>query len=408
MKISGLTGRFFQLVIKTNFNIMSIKPSVVFIKGVHSTTGSDKTSDIGFPQLELEKLFEGATLKQIDSGTNYDSNKKYIYKNEAGNVAIQDEGHFNCIKNGYYSIANGVSHYYTLSGNNYNYNTVPDTSTWAGKWGFSNTIKDKTLYSINPELTRVHINDSYYEKNSDNYIKQAVLTYNTYNKSLQVDWSKNNKYTAISDFDENLNEITVWKTNSGTIALSGYYLGMDNKADGTYIVQLFNLTFNKGVLSNSITTDSLYKLSFSFQDNISYYIKNGNKFEELEISQSSHTFVTSPTDDNFYIYQKGADWSYPNTKGPDYTILAQNDTYAANKFPLYASGATKTEISKMSHISYTVYEKSAVKINYMYSKTDNSLKLIFTDKTIPEILEACSLPDNIKKYVHLTNLKYNR
>ena len=59
---------------------MSIKPSVVFIKGVHSTTGSDKTSDIGFPQLELEKLFEGATLKQIDSGTNYDSNKKYIYK----------------------------------------------------------------------------------------------------------------------------------------------------------------------------------------------------------------------------------------------------------------------------------------------------------------------------------------
>ena len=130
---------------------MSIKPSVVFIKGVHSTTGSDKTSDIGFPQLGLEKLFEGATLKQIDSGTNYDSNKKYIYKNEAGNVTIQDEGHFNCIKNGYYSIANGVGHYYILNGNDYNYNIVPDTSTWAGKWELSNTIKDKTLYSINPE-----------------------------------------------------------------------------------------------------------------------------------------------------------------------------------------------------------------------------------------------------------------
>ena len=94
---------------------MSIKPSVVFIKGVHSTTGSDKTSDIGFPQLGLEKLFEGATLKQVDSGTGYDSNKKYIYKNAAGSVAIQDETHFNCVKNGYYSIDSNINHYYILN-----------------------------------------------------------------------------------------------------------------------------------------------------------------------------------------------------------------------------------------------------------------------------------------------------
>ena len=42
---------------------MSIKPSVVYIKGVHSTTSSDQTSDIGFPNIGLDKLFEGAILK---------------------------------------------------------------------------------------------------------------------------------------------------------------------------------------------------------------------------------------------------------------------------------------------------------------------------------------------------------
>ena len=161
---------------------MSIKPSVVFIKGVHSTTGSDKTSDIGFPQLELEKLFEGAASKEVGSEDTYSSGKKYIYYDSSNSQAvIQNEGHFNCIKNGYDSIADGVNHYYTLSGNNYNYNTVPNISSWADKWSFSNTIKDKTLYSISPESDRIYINDSYYEKSGNNYIKQSVLTYNTYN-----------------------------------------------------------------------------------------------------------------------------------------------------------------------------------------------------------------------------------
>ena len=49
---------FFYLISKTNLSIMSIKPSVVFIKGVHSTTGSDKTSDIGFPDSAWRMQFE--------------------------------------------------------------------------------------------------------------------------------------------------------------------------------------------------------------------------------------------------------------------------------------------------------------------------------------------------------------
>lgn len=402
----------FCLISKTNLIIMSIKPSVVFIKGVHSTTGSDKTSDIGFPQLELEKLFEGAASKKVGSGGTYSSGKKYIYYDPSNSqVVIRDEGHFNCIKNGYYSIADGVNHYYTLSDNNYNYNTVPNISSWTDKWSFSNTIKDKTLYSISPESDRICVdNNTYYKKNGNNYVKQDVLTYNTYDDSIYVNW--NNEYIGETTLDETtFKDITVWKTNSGTIATSGYYLSYDAKPNGTYIVQLLNLTFNAGVYSGNIIFDALYKLSsdFNFQDSVFYYVKNGNNFEGLKVNQDQCTFTTDPTtDNNFYIYQKGADWSYPNTTGPEYSILTGTDgIYDSDNFPLYTN-ATIAKITKTPHESYTVYEKTAVKINYNYSDDANSLKFIFTDKDIDGVLEACNLPNDIKKYVHLTNLKYNK
>ena len=86
---------------------------------------SDQTSDIGFPNIGLDKLFEGAILKEYTG--DYDPSKEYVYKSATSNVAIENEYHFNCIKNGYDSIAD-VDHYYTLDGNNYIYNTA-DTST---------------------------------------------------------------------------------------------------------------------------------------------------------------------------------------------------------------------------------------------------------------------------------------
>lgn len=50
----------------------------------------------------------------------------------------------------------------------------------------------------------------------------------------------------------------------------------------------------------------------------------------------------------------------------------------------------------------------AVKVNYYYSNKASSLQFIFTDKDIDGVLEACNLPDSISKYVHLTNLRYNK
>ena len=390
---------------------MSIKPSVVYIKGVHSITGHDTDSDIGFPQLELEKLFEGITIKET-TDTAYDSNKKYIYYNSPSSpAAIQDTGHFNCIKNGYYSIANGINHYYTKSGDNYSYNAVPsNVNTWVGKWSFSNTIKSKDLYSISSESDRICVNGIYYKKNGNDYVKQDVTTYNTYDDSIYVNW--NNEYIGETTLDEHFHNVTVWKTKNGTIATSGYYLSIDDKPNGTYIVQLLNLTFDaKGVYSGDIIFDSLYKLpsDFNFQDSVTYYLKNGNNFEGLKVNQGQCTFTIDPANyNNFYIYQKGADWSYPNTTGPQYSVLIGTDgIYNSNSFPLYTN-ATITGITKTWHDSYTIYEKTAVKISYNYSGDASSLKFIFTDKDIDGIITACGLPDSVKKHVHLTNLEYNK
>ena len=393
---------------------MSIKPSVVYIKGVHDIADPNPSTapDIGFPNIGLDKLFEGAILKEYTG--DYDPSKEYVYKSTS-NVAIENEYHFNCIKNGYDSIAD-VDHYYILNGNNYIYNTA-DTSTWEGKWALSNAINGKDLYSIDSEADRVYIVDNYYEKNGNDYIKQDILTYNTYNNILQVSWDKSNKYIAKNEFSEDSNGdeiiITTWQTNSKVLAKTGQYLSIDKNIDSTYIIKLLNLTFNEGVLTDGTVNGTLYKLSnINFQSNVSYYVKNNNNFEELKVNQGQCTFTTNPTtDNNFYIYQKGTNWSYPNTTGPEYSILALNNVYAgiysASSFPLYTI-ATVTKISKTPRDSYTIYEKTAVKVNYYYSNEASSLQFVFTDKDIDQVLNACNLPSSISKYVHLTNLKYNR
>ena len=209
-------------------------------------------------------------------------------------------------------------------------------------------------YSISPEADRIRFNGNYYEKSGNNYVKQDVITYNTYNDSVHVSWDASNKYIQkleIIDTEEGEVEVYTWKTNSGTVATSGYYLSYDAKPNGTYIVQLLNLTFTNGVIQGSFTNlEALYKLpsDFNFQDNVTYYLKNGNNFEGLKVNQGQCTFTTDPaTDNNFYIYQKGADWSYPNTTGPEYSILAINNVYttvySASSFPLYTEiGQTMT------------------------------------------------------------------
>ena len=204
-------------------------------------------------------------------------------------------------------------------------------------------------YPISPEADRICFSGNYYEKNGNDYVKQDVTTYNTYDDSVYVNW--NNEYKGETFLDEStFEDITIWKTKSGTRATSGYYLNVDPDPNNIYIVKLLYLTFDdKGMATNSTPNGILYKLSsdFNFQDSVTYYLKNNNNFEGLKVNQGQCTFTTDPaTDNNFYIYQKGADWSYPNTTGPQYSVLARNNVYAGvystSSFPLYTGMETMT------------------------------------------------------------------
>ena len=204
-------------------------------------------------------------------------------------------------------------------------------------------------YPISPEAERIYFSNNYYKKNGNDYVKQDVTTtYNTYDDSIPVSWAS--KYNSHTDYDfETLTEVTTWKTSDNQPATSGYYLDVDAQSNGTYIVKLLNLTFDeKGKLTEGTVYGTLYKLpNFNFQDSVTYYVKNNNNFEGLKVNQGQCTFTTSPANDNnFYIYQKGADWSYPNTTGPQYSVLAINnvyaDVYSTSSFPLY------TEIGAMT------------------------------------------------------------
>ena len=57
-----------------------------------------------------------------------------------------------------------------------------------------------------------------------------------------------------------------------------------------------------------------------------------------------------------------------------------------------------------------LFEGAILKVNYYYSGAYDSLQFVFTDKTIPDVLKACGLPNNLglEKYMHLTNLEYNK
>ena len=209
-----------------------------------------------------------------------------------------------------------------------------------------------------------------------------LVSNNTYSNILQVSWDSDNKYIAVTHTVEDPDtgdevSITSWKTNSGTVAASGYYLSVDKKANNTYIVQLLNLIFNKGILSNAVVTEALYKLpsDFNFQDNVSYYVKNNNNFEELKVNQGQCTFTTNPaTDNNFYIYQKGIE---PWTSAPPLPRLVYY--YSGTKW--YYPLITKTGTLTWNGYIYS-YDKS---IGDTFGVALNNTKYVVPNKRVTAI-----------------------
>ena len=421
---------------------MSLKPEVVRVRGVHNVTNSSQGGDIGFPQLQLEKLFEAATVKELESGAEYTEGKKYAYLNPNWKtdpnkyLSIENEAHFYCVRDGYCSLDGSVDHYYTKEGDDYKYNAVPPTGSWEAKLSFSDAIKDKELYSISQEEERIYIKgQGYYKKENDNYKRQGDTVYDTFKKSGAIDWSESNKYRCkvqpakdeqgniIKDPEGNSVRIYTWRNNGDNLAESGYYLVFNSYDSNTFTIQLLNVIFNEGIWDSDseYRAASLYKLSDSDISHLDcFYIKDGVKLSALPFNNTEITFTKDPRDHSAdkSIYTWNERWHYPNSLPPnDGTVLLADEnfggpaigysewqTFDQADFPLF-TGAALSEISKVSNASYPVYEKLAVTVNYKYSG-NNNLKFIFTNKSKDEVLADCNLPSTLSKYVHLTNLEY--
>ena len=397
-----------------------LKPEVIYIRGVHSTTGNDQISDIGFPQLGLENLFENITIEQISASESYDNNKKYVYKENNEYKPIQDQYHFECIKNGYVSLKPNTK-YYTKLGNNYKYHNAPNNSTWEQKLYFSNEIKNIDLYSM-PANEKIYIeSEGYYNKASNNdYEKITKRTEYSILNEVIVDWN-NAKCTRTSkqipDPDDPTNNIWVieWKLGENYCE-SGRYISIRN-INSDYEFTLLDLTFNNGQLPSSVNIPldaSLYKLPNSFTSTTIYFLStNPNKIIKASVGESKNNFDNN----NKKLYNKTGSWFYPNISSPIYNIFIDSNgnqySYTNDNFPLYTK-ILKTEIQKTVINSCSLYMKIAVSINYKYKKTSNNLQFIFTDKTKDQIFATCKLRPTdlnglyIDKYVHLTNLRYSK
>lgn len=371
---------------------MSIKPSVVFIKGVHSTTGHDTDSDIGFPNIGLDKLFEGAIIKEYTG--NYDPNKKFIYKENFYNKNIESSVQFTCLRDGYSIPPANVQEYFYKNGNNYVKHIVPDLNAWENKLNESNFIKDKIIYTIsNPNSwTYVKIDSDYYDCTNSGYDKKTVNTYHCYD-IIEVDL----KYEYISKFDVDIGKF-IWSVTNDGILQDGFFI----YKNGTTIKSLgyikFDTDFQISEGSTYGESAKIYRINY----NSSFYIIESGKIKKVENIGDLYT-----TDDG-QIYNYVSNYTYPNTSSYQADVICDSSgQIITNTFNLYKELATPTIISLVPYDQVIIYEKTAVKVNYYYSNEASSLQFVFTDKDIDGVITACGLPDSVKKYVHLTNLKYN-
>ena len=418
---------------------MSLKPEVVRVSGVHSVTNSSQEGDIGFPQLQLEKLFEAATVKELESGAEYTEGKKYAYLNPNWPetdpnkyLSIESEAHFYCVRDGYCGLDGSADHYYTKEGDDYKYNAVPPTGSWDAKLSFSDAIKDKKLYSISKEEERIHIDlDHYYIKDENgDYKEQRSASYYVYIKTGSINWSEENRYKCkiieSIDSEDNIVVEYKWQNSNDTVADPGRYISvLKLNGSNTFRVQLLDyIDFNdEGIWESNpnFSAVALYKLAEddygNDDDPIYLYMKNGDRLSRFDEGEITFTYdPADPNTDNSLYCIGDAPFMYPNYEYPysaeSIALLTDKNSgvwrsFDQADFPLF-TGAALSGISKVPNASHKVYEKLAVTVNYKYSG-NNNLKFIFTNKDVDGVLEACNLKSTLpSKYVHLTNLEYSK
>ena len=352
------------------------------IQKIKEFDNENVTSNIGFPQFSPKKLFKGEVIKLIDNNTQYDGTKIYIYKDNTSYIPIENEYHFECIKNGYVSLEPGAEYYTKLDDEHYSYHQyISHNDIWEDKLKLSNEIKNIDLFLITPANERIYIESEnyFYNKASNkNYEKTEQKNYTTYEK-INVDWNKEYELGPTHIGGPIIGKLK----NTNTFAETGRYISILKKNE-IYILGLLDLEFDENGIckTNNININaSYYKLPSNFDSNSIYFISTESKINKVELNNNNNNFDYN----NKVVYNKlNSDWQYPNTSEPGESIalLSNNETFYykngfTTNFPIYTP-ITKSKIEKTINInSYPVYEKIAEIANYEYCD-NKELQLIFT------------------------------
>ena len=296
--------------------------------------------EVGFPE-NANYLFtdQHGTAFPGTAETEVNASDNLITSNAVYNALANVNNSFNAVNNSFNAVNNTANN--LLDNVDYLKNIVEssllpanitgwDSSTYPviiqGITEFAVEPLSADYYPISPEADRIRFNGNYYEKTGNNYIKQDVITYNTYN-IIEVDLEHEYRLTIDPEtYDSS------WSVTNGGTLQNGFFI----YKDGNSIISLGNIKFgeNSQILEGNTQgrTTKIYRINYG-----SFYIIESGKMKKVENIGDLYT-----TDDG-QIYNYVSNYTYPNTSSYQADVICDSSgQIITNTFPLYTEIGTMT------------------------------------------------------------------
>lgn len=296
--------------------------------------------EVGFPE-NANYLFtdQHGTAFPGTAETEVNASDNLITSNAVYNALANVNNSFNAVNNSFNAVNNTANN--LLDNVDYLKNIVEssllpanitgwDSSTYPviiqGITEFAVEPLSADYYPISPEADRIRFNGNYYEKTGNNYIKQDVITYNTYN-IIEVDLEHEYRLTIDPEtYDSS------WSVTNGGTLQNGFFI----YKDGNSIISLGYIKFDSNSqISEGNTqgrTTKIYRINYG-----SFYIIESGKMKKVENIGDLYT-----TDDG-QIYNYVSNYTYPNTSSYQADVICDSSgQIITNTFPLYTEIGTMT------------------------------------------------------------------
>ena len=296
--------------------------------------------EVGFPE-NANYLFtdQHGTAFPGTAETEVNASDNLITSNAVYNALANVNNSFNAVNNSFNAVNNTANN--LLDNVDYLKNIVEssllpanitgwDSSTYPviiqGITEFAVEPLSADYYPISPEADRIRFNGNYYEKTGNNYIKQDVITYNTYN-IIEVDLEHEYRLTIDPEtYDSS------WSVTNGGTLQNGFFI----YKDGNSIISLGYIKFDSNSqISEGNTqgrTTKIYRINYE-----SFYIIESGKMKKVENIGDLYT-----TDDG-QIYNYVSNYTYPNTSSYQADVICDSSgQIITNTFPLYTEIGTMT------------------------------------------------------------------